>query len=127
MATLDRLFRSRRSLVRPVILAAAALLAPASVHADDITTSPYLSGDWGGLRKQLADRGIVFNLGYGNQLAHNFSGGTEHLTRDTDQWEFGTTVDMDKRWGWRGGTFQFTMTDRNAAISARTRTSATTC
>jgi len=113
MATLDMLFRSRRSLVWSGALAAAALLGPVTVHADDITTSPNLTGDWGGLRKQLADRGVVFNLGYGNQLAHNFSGGTEHLTRDTDQWEFGTTVDLDKRWGWRGGTFQFTMTDRN--------------
>ena len=23
------------------------------------------------------------------------------------------TLDLDKRWGWQGTTFQFTMTDRN--------------
>ncbi len=112
---------TRHKLVRPcsspawcrAIAVAALTLGAADVQAGDLTTSPYLAGDWNGLRKQLAERGTTFNFSYGSQVAHNFSGGTEHLTRYTDQWTFGTTLDLEKHWGWQGGTFQFTMTDRN--------------
>jgi porin len=114
MATRKWFIRFRRSPARLGALAAAAFaLGVASVHAADVASSPYLFGDWGGQRKQLADQGVVFNFGYVSETAHNFSGGTRHLTRYTDQWVFGTTLDLEKRWGWRGGTFQFTMTDRN--------------
>jgi porin len=114
MATHNRLVRSRRALVRLGALAlAASALGAANVQADDMASSPYLFGDWGGQRKQLADQGVAFNFGYVGELAHNVSGGTDRLTRYTDQWVFGTTLDLDKRWGWQGGTFQFTMTDRN--------------
>lgn len=114
MAMRHRLICSRRPLARRgAVTAAAFALGAVNVHADDITSSPYLLGDWGGHRTELAEQGAAFNFGYVSELAHNFSGGTDHLTRYTDQWTFGTTLDLDKRWGWRGGTFQFTMTDRN--------------
>lgn len=105
------LTRARRAWV----LAAAVVLTfgGTSAHADDVDSSPYLLGDWDGLRTRLADQGVAFNLGYGSELAHNFSGGTEHLTRYADQWVFGTTLELDKLWGWKGGTFQATFTERN--------------
>ena len=107
--------RSRRAVARRSAFAAAAcaLGVSAGVHADDLASRPHLLGDWGGQRSRLAEQGVTFNLGYGSQVAHNARGGTERLTRYTDQWEFGLTLDLDKRWGWRGGSFQFTMTDRN--------------
>ena len=46
-------------------------------------------------------------------MAYNVSGGTERLTRYADQWVFGTTLDLNRLWGWKGGTFQTTITDRN--------------
>lgn len=114
MATRNRLIRSRRFPAWLGALAVAAFaLGGAEVHAGDATANPYLLGEWGGQRKQLAEQGVAFNLGYTSELAHNFSGGTGRLTRYTDQWVFGTTLDLDKRWGWRGASFQFTMTDRN--------------
>lgn len=114
MATRTRLILSQGLLTRLGALAvAASALGAARAHAGDITTNPYLLGEWGGQRKHLAEQGVTFNLGYVSELAHNFSGGTDRLTRYTDQWTFGTTLDLDKRWGWRGGSFQFTMTDRN--------------
>lgn len=114
MATLHPLIRSGRRLARLGVLAAA-LYAPGSgsVLAGDIGTSPYLFGDWGGQRTALAEQGVVFTFGYVSELAHNTSGGSERLTRYTDQWAFGAALDLDKRWGWRGGLFQFTMTNRN--------------
>lgn len=95
------------------VAAAAFTLCPTPAGAYDIATSPYLLGDWGGMRTRLEEQGVMFSIGYLSEVAHNFSGGTDHLTRYTDQWAFGTTLDLNKLWGWAGGTFQFTMTDRN--------------
>jgi porin len=75
--------------------------------------SPYLFGDWHGERTHLADQGIRFDIGYTSEAAHNFAGGSRHLTRYTDQWNVGATLDLDKLWGWKGGAFQLVVTDRN--------------
>ena len=83
------------------------------VHADPSVPGSYLLGDWGGLRTRLADQGVNFNLEYGSQVAHNFSGGSDRLTRYADQWMFQVTADMQALWGWKGATFQGTVTDRN--------------
>jgi hypothetical protein len=61
----------------------------------------------------LEERGLSFNFGYGSQIAHNFSGGTGRLTRHADQWLFQATADTGKLWGWKGGTLQATITERN--------------
>lgn len=84
-------------------------VAPQSQAAD----SPYLFGDWNGTRTRLAEEGISFDFGYGSEVAHNFTGGTKQITRYTDQWKLGTTLDLEKLWGWTGGTFQVMVTDRN--------------
>lgn len=101
----------RRALASWTLFALVNLATPAISYADG--GSPYLFGDWNGERARLADEGISFNFGYTGEAAHNFSGGTKQLTRYADQWTFGTTVDLDKLWGWKGGTFQFVMTDRD--------------
>lgn len=88
-------------------------LATSGAHADETAPSPYLLGDWGGLRTRLEERGLAFNFGYGSQVAHNFSGGTDRLTRYADQWLFQATADAQKLWGWKGATLQATVTDRN--------------
>lgn len=87
--------------------------APQARAADDLTTRPYLFGDWGGERTRLADEGVTFDLGYGGEAAHNFTGGTSSLTRYTDQWKGGVALDLDKLWGWHGATFRMMITDRN--------------
>lgn len=84
-----------------------------AAHAQDITTRPYLLGDWGGLRTQLAEQGISFNFSYGSQVAHNFTGGDRELTRYTDQWAGTGTFDLDKLAGWKGATFQIAISNRN--------------
>jgi porin len=89
------------------------LVAQQAHAADDLSTSPYLFGDWNGARTRLADDGVTFNFGYGGEAAHNFSGGDAHLTRYTDQWVLGAGFDLGKLWGWNGATFQITVTDRN--------------
>ena len=102
--------RQRTALARASGIAPhAPALPPAAAHgrpvdhagaaqAYDITTSPHLFGDWGGLRTSLSERGIDLNLGYTGEAAHNFSGGKDKLTRYTDQWVFGATLNLDKLW-----------------------------
>jgi len=96
---------SRPSRLLSCLLGASLLSVAASAQAYDLQTSPYLFGDWGGLRTRLAERGVTLNLGYTGEAAHNFSGGQDKLTRYTDQWVFGATMDLDKLLGWHGGIF----------------------
>jgi porin len=76
-------------------------------------TSDTLTGDWGGVRTDLRDRGVDFQFGYTTEIASNVRGGTKHTTRYTDQWVFGTTLDLDKLVGLHHAQFQATITDRN--------------
>jgi len=98
--------------LKQAALAAAivAMFSPSLAFAAD---TPYLLGDWNGARTRLADEGVTFNLGYGSQIAHNTSGGRDRLTRYSDQWVLGAELDLQKLWGWQGGTFVATITDRN--------------
>jgi porin len=113
MATINKFICFPCSLGWLTVAVAVLALNATDAHADDITNRPNLLGDWGGMRKHLADQGIQFNLGYGGELAHNFRGGTDNLTRYTDQWVFGTAISLEKFRGWRGASFEFAMTDRN--------------
>ena len=107
----------KKSLAWAVALAGLGLgmgaVAPQAHAADDLSTSPYLLGDWNGERTRLADEGIKFSFSYGGEAAHNFTGGTAHLTRYTDQYAGGITADLGKLWGWQGATFRMVITDRN--------------
>lgn len=107
----------RKKPIALALLAGLALAGTTSAMAQSgdafSSTSPYLFGDWGGARTRLADEGITFNLGYGSEAAHNFSGGTDHLTRYTDQWVLGAGFDLQKLWGWHDATFNIVVTDRN--------------
>ncbi|HEX7816019.1 carbohydrate porin [Dyella sp.] len=100
----------RKPLAASTVLALLGLALAPDSHADD---SPYLFGDWNGTRTRLEQEGIKFDFGYGFEAAHNFSGGTKHITRYTDQWKLGASLDLDKLWGWTGGKFDIYITDRN--------------
>ena len=99
-------------------LAAAALLAATARAADPVTppanapsqlsldyfaTSPTLTGDWGGLRKQMADKGLTFDL----TLVQVYQGA---LTGSRDKgWNYGgredivINLDTQKMGLWPGG------------------------
>ena len=53
------------------LLLGVALSAALPVQADDST----LTGDWGGLRRELADTGIRFTGDYSGETAYNAHGG----------------------------------------------------
>ncbi len=95
----------------PAALCAAAILfLPASAGASDTS---YLSGDWGGKRAAWGHQGIAFDIGYTSEIAHNFTGGDASLTRYTDQWSFGSSLDLDALWQWHGMQFDVMVTERS--------------
>lgn len=96
----------------PLVLfstASRADMAPLSVD------SSYMFGDWGGLRSQLKDDGVDFQVNYTMESASNLAGGykTSTTARYTDQWAFGTSLDLEKLLNWEDTQFQFTITSRN--------------
>src|SRR5258708_10084816 len=90
-------------------------LAITSVYtfADDVSPNQGVLGDWGGLRTRLYQQGVDFQLGYTTEPAYNTQGGDRHLLRNADQFNLGTTLDLDKLLGWSDARFQVTITERH--------------
>ncbi|WP_075182859.1 carbohydrate porin [Pantoea sp. 1.19] len=97
--------------IATLLLSGAALADRAPFDPD----SPWLLGDWGGYRSQLQQDGVDFQVNYTLESAANLAGGYHSATtmRYTDQWAFGTTLDLDKLLNWQDTQFQFTITSRN--------------
>lgn len=79
------------------------------------TASEWGTGDWGGTRTELLDKGYDFTLGYTGEAATNLHGGYDHdrTARYTAQWALGTHLDLQKILGWDAADFQLTITERN--------------
>lgn len=79
------------------------------------TASPWATGDWGGTRSQLLDKGYDFTLDYTGEAATNLHGGYDHdsTARYTAQWALGTHLDLQKIFGWNAADFKLTITERN--------------
>lgn len=72
-----------------------------------------LTGDWGGIRTDLANAGVAFQFGYTSELAYNPTGGTKDQLSYDDQLSFGATFDLDRLLGVHDAKIQLTITDRN--------------
>ena len=70
-----------------------------------------MTGDWGGLRPELENDGVVLRGHYVNEAAGNPVGGKEQGGADTGEVMLGADVDS-KVFGWQGGTFHLTITER---------------
>ena len=67
---------------------------------------PHLTGDWGGLRGTLAERGIVpgarYTAGFWSNVRGGFQTGTDY--EGFAQWSL--SADLDRLLGWKGGGFE---------------------
>jgi porin len=92
-------------------------LQPYTAQAADAFSadSPWMFGDWGGLRSDLQQDGVNFQVGYTMEAASNLAGGYHSSTtaRYSDQWAFGVNLDLEKLLNWQDTEFQMTITDRN--------------
>ncbi len=79
--------------------AAKAPPAPKSIWEQD-----KLTGDWGGARTDLHNKGIDITLNYVAETFAVLSGGLERRASYEGRLEFSVDADLEKLIGWRGGT-----------------------
>ena len=75
-----------------------------------------LTGDWGGLRTILSDEGIDIKSGFRDEAVTNVLGGQRASAAQAGQFDLGVTIDIQKLFGWTGGTLQTAMTYREGAL-----------
>ncbi|HLY57406.1 MAG TPA: carbohydrate porin, partial [Stellaceae bacterium] len=100
---------------RAAALAAALMLASAAAAAGEATPAatdqppdfwqqPTLTGDWGGERPALEDKGIVFAADSIDEVLGNLSGGAGRGTIYEGRFEVVANLDLDKLVDWSGAT-----------------------
>ncbi|PRA61586.1 porin [Pseudomonas sp. MYb187] len=96
-------------------LAIASLAPCAQATAMFASNSPWMLGDWGGTRTELAERGYDFTLGYTGEMGANLDGGydDDQTARYSGQFALGTHLDLQKILGWHDAEFQLTVTQRH--------------
>ncbi len=88
-------------------LVSSALASPAL--AEERTT---LTGDWGGLRTDLAEDGIAFRGDYVSETFSAIDGGLRRGGGYTQQIRVGADFDLEKLSGWSGAIAHLTFNDR---------------
>jgi porin len=74
---------------------------------------PYFTGDWSGLRTQLATEGITPYIDYTSIVVGNPSGGLRQVgPKYAQDINFGLTFDMQKLVGWDGAVLNINSVDR---------------
>ncbi len=63
-------------------------ILPVPDYSGDLRTRPALSGDWGGLRQQWADKGAIFRFNWYQAYQGVVDGGIN------ERWEYGTNLDL---------------------------------
>ena len=72
-----------------------------------------MTGDWNGVRTDLAEKGINLRGGFITEAAGVVSGGIDHSARNAFQTQVGVDVDMGKLTNfWGDGRFHLTINDR---------------
>jgi porin len=91
-----------------------ALLAGTTARADPLPThpEPWLTGDWGGFRTRLFEKGLDLQIVYVSELAYNAGGGTRQLVDYADQVAVGATLDLERMFGLHDALIQITYTER---------------
>src|SRR5262249_48644386 len=75
----------------------------------------HLLGDWYGLRTRLEDQGITPSLTFVSDLAGNPVGGMRRGFTEADNLGLNINFDLDKLYGLKGGSFQFSTSQRSGA------------
>ena len=67
-----------------------------------------LTGDWGGMRNALSDRGAAFTFNYIGEVLGNVRGGERRLATYDGRFEMSLDLDLEKMAGWQGATIHAT-------------------
>jgi porin len=102
-----------------------ALCVGPGAQADDSAggDSKGMTGDWGGLRTALLERGVEVEMSYTGESASNLRGGYDrsHATRYADEFSLGTQFDLEKLLGWSDAEFGVQVVNRNGHSLTRER------
>jgi porin len=103
-------------LLLPILIAAAgAAVAASGARAADkakpqsIWEQPTPSGDWGGARSALKDKGVDITLNYLGEIFGVLSGGINRRASYEGQLEFDVDADLQKLIGWSGASTHVTV------------------
>lgn len=66
-----------------------------------------VTGDWGGLRSRLSDKGVDFEFVYTGDVMSNISGGIQRQTDYLDAIDLVLSIDAEKLLNWKGASFNF--------------------
>lgn len=101
--------------MKPCVLVAAALLAPAAAWGQSAELRPepwtqwdLATGDWNRNRPLLDERGFKFFTTYTSQVWGNVAGGTKQGATYAGLLQFGAELDLEQILGWEGGSFNTT-------------------
>jgi porin len=89
-----------RSLAGLLLLFSFSALLPAAEGPD--WNADTLTGDWGGVRSNLSERGVILEVVLKADILSNVSGGLKRGTKAMDNWDVKLLADADKLWGWTG-------------------------
>ena len=90
-----------------------AFAAALPVQADTTT----LTGDWGGLRRELDEQGIRFTGDYSGETAYNADGGQHRSARYSQNIKLGVQFDLGKLYGLNhGDRIQLTINGISAGL-----------
>lgn len=106
---------NNQTLIRLIALTAAALPPLGAAASGPWLSGDYLTGDWGGKRTELADKGYTFFAYFNSIVASNVSGGVESGTALATDLYAGVTIDLEKAFGLDGWTFNLSGIDRAGA------------
>ncbi len=80
-------------------------LSPVSLAAEAPDwNADTLTGDWGGVRTNLSERGVTLEIGLKAGIMSNLSSGIKRGTKYMDNWDVKLRADADKLWGWTNTT-----------------------
>src|SRR5215831_16421822 len=107
---------SGKTMLRAGLAAIAAALLATGAQAEDKPKQPAsiweqetLTGDWGGARTALKNKGIDITLISINEIMGVLSGGLHRQASYEGRFEFSVDADLDKLLGWKGATTHFTI------------------
>ena len=114
--TTNRRARQRQAITLLVSACAASTWGVGAYAADAFSAdSPWMTGDWGGLRTELLNKGVDIQMGYTGESSSLMHGGYthSHQTEYADQFNIGANIDLQKLLGWNDTLFSLSITNRN--------------
>ncbi|OLS59149.1 carbohydrate porin [Pseudomonas putida] len=105
----------RTSGVIPLAVLVAVASNPALAAGAFESSSKWMTGDWGGTRTELLEKGYDFTLDYVGEAATNLHGGynDDRTARYSDQFALGMKLDLQKILGWQDAEFKLAITERS--------------